>query len=81
MFPEKKVVKQNGKIVILNKIKEKKKQLNLPIKLKELTPGMSIHYAKCCNPIPGDEVFAYISEGKGLLIHLKSCEIPGIAPG
>ncbi len=29
--------------------------------------------AKCCNPIPGDDVFGFVSTGKGLLIHRTSC--------
>ena len=35
---------------------------------------MSVHYASCCNPIPGDSVLAFILEGKGLVIHLESCD-------
>ncbi|MBC7588304.1 MAG: bifunctional (p)ppGpp synthetase/guanosine-3',5'-bis(diphosphate) 3'-pyrophosphohydrolase, partial [Chitinophagaceae bacterium] len=29
--------------------------------------------AKCCNPIPGDTVFGFVSVGKGLIIHRTSC--------
>jgi GTP pyrophosphokinase len=29
--------------------------------------------AKCCNPIPGDSVFGFVSTGKGLIIHRTSC--------
>jgi GTP pyrophosphokinase len=29
--------------------------------------------AKCCNPIPGDDVFGFVSIGKGLIIHRTSC--------
>ena len=29
--------------------------------------------AKCCNPIPGDDVFGFVSVGKGLIIHRTSC--------
>ncbi len=29
--------------------------------------------AKCCNPIPGDAVFGFVSTGKGLMIHRTNC--------
>ena len=35
---------------------------------------MSIHFANCCNPIPGDDVVAFILKGKGLIIHQISCD-------
>ena len=29
--------------------------------------------ANCCTPIPGDDVFGFISTGKGLMIHRTNC--------
>ena len=29
--------------------------------------------ANCCKPIPGDDVFGFVSSGKGLIIHRTSC--------
>lgn len=29
--------------------------------------------AKCCTPIPGDDVFGFVSTGKGLIIHRTNC--------
>lgn len=29
--------------------------------------------AKCCSPIPGDDVFGFVSTGKGLIIHRTNC--------
>jgi GTP pyrophosphokinase len=71
LFPEREIIKSNNNIVLLNKIKEKRES---SILLKGLTPGMSVHYANCCNPIPGDSVIAYISQGKGLIIHIDTCK-------
>jgi len=73
MFPEKKLLKNDDKIILFNKIRDQKEN-NRPVTLKGLTPGMSIHFANCCNPIPGDDAVAFIMEGKGLLIHQFSCE-------
>lgn len=35
--------------------------------------GIMYSYAKCCNPIPGDQVIGYITVGEGIKIHRKTC--------
>ncbi|KGJ98016.1 bifunctional GTP diphosphokinase/guanosine-3',5'-bis pyrophosphate 3'-pyrophosphohydrolase [Thalassotalea sp. ND16A] len=42
----------------------------MPIKGSE---GMLVTYGKCCHPIPGDTIVAYISSGKGLMVHQQGC--------
>ena len=32
-----------------------------------------VSYAKCCYPIPGDEVMGYLSSGRGVVIHRTCC--------
>ncbi|MGL1956902.1 MAG: bifunctional GTP diphosphokinase/guanosine-3',5'-bis pyrophosphate 3'-pyrophosphohydrolase [Colwellia sp.] len=43
---------------------------NMPIKGTE---GMLVNYGKCCRPIPGDSITAYLSPGKGLMVHQQGC--------
>jgi GTP diphosphokinase / guanosine-3',5'-bis(diphosphate) 3'-diphosphatase len=38
------------------------------------TEGLVVNYANCCHPIPGDDIIGFISSGKGLVIHRRSCK-------
>ncbi len=33
-----------------------------------------VRYGKCCNPVPGDEVVGFITRGRGVTVHTRSCE-------
>ncbi len=37
------------------------------------TEGMVVSYAKCCLPIPGDDVMGYLSSGRGVVVHRNTC--------
>ena len=37
------------------------------------TEGVSINFAKCCLPIPGDNIIGHLSKVKGLVIHRRKC--------
>jgi len=39
----------------------------------ELHTDIVTQYATCCNPIPGDEVFGYVSRAGGIKIHRVNC--------
>jgi GTP pyrophosphokinase len=50
------------------------KKKDTPIAIKGLIPGMAIHYARCCHPLPGDRIVGIITTGKGVTIHTIDCE-------
>ncbi len=35
--------------------------------------NVMVRRAKCCDPIPGDEVVGYVTRGRGIMIHRKVC--------
>jgi (p)ppGpp synthase/HD superfamily hydrolase len=37
------------------------------------TEGLVVNYARCCFPIPNDPIMAYLSSGRGVVIHRESC--------
>lgn len=41
--------------------------------LVEGDSGMLFRLAKCCSPVPGDEIIGYISRGRGIIIHRCDC--------
>ncbi|RYG61855.1 MAG: bifunctional (p)ppGpp synthetase/guanosine-3',5'-bis(diphosphate) 3'-pyrophosphohydrolase [Alphaproteobacteria bacterium] len=41
--------------------------------LEGITPGMAVHFAKCCSPLPGEDIVGIIATGKGINIHMRTC--------
>ncbi|MGA8010776.1 MAG: TGS domain-containing protein, partial [Thiomonas sp.] len=37
--------------------------------------GISVRYATCCRPIPGDAIIGYLGKGEGLIVHQQDCDI------
>jgi len=54
--------------------KPKAKSAHAPLTLKGLIPGMAVHYARCCHPLPGDAIAGIVTTGKGVTIHTQDCE-------
>ncbi len=47
---------------------------DVPMPIKGLIPGMAVHFARCCHPLPGDRIVGIVTTGKGVTIHTIDCE-------
>ncbi|HRQ60679.1 MAG TPA: bifunctional (p)ppGpp synthetase/guanosine-3',5'-bis(diphosphate) 3'-pyrophosphohydrolase [Alphaproteobacteria bacterium] len=45
-----------------------------PMPIKGLIPGMAVHFARCCHPLPGDRIVGIVTTGKGVTVHTIDCE-------
>jgi guanosine-3',5'-bis(diphosphate) 3'-pyrophosphohydrolase len=62
-----------GEDVSAEKQKRKAPSISAPgISLTGIEDVM-VRYAKCCEPIPGDEIIGFISRGRGITIHTTQC--------
>ncbi len=55
-----------------SEVKEKSQGSHLQVRMDGIE-NIAYQLAKCCNPLPGDEVLGVVTKGKGLVIHLKEC--------
>lgn len=45
------------------------------VSIRGLIPGMAVHYAGCCHPLPGDRIVGIIMSGRGVTIHTYDCDM------
>jgi GTP pyrophosphokinase len=49
-----------------------RKRANHGVKAKGVD-NLLVRFARCCNPVPGDEITGYITRGRGVSVHRKDC--------
>ena len=61
-------------VVSIDEVRPKSKKKSHAIPIKGLIPGMAVHFAGCCHPLPGDRIVGIVTTGKGVTIHTIDCE-------
>lgn len=52
--------------------RQTKKKQSYGVTVKGLN-NIMVRFARCCNPVPGDEIAGYITKGRGVSIHRRDC--------
>ncbi len=76
VYPELKTAKQTADNVVALKSarQQQKPRRDHAVPIKGLIPGMAMHFAGCCHPLPGDRIVGIVSTGKGVTIHTIDCD-------
>lgn len=74
VYPSLKSSNSNDKVVSLSKSRVNKGERGSGVPIKGLIPGMAMHFAGCCHPLPGDRIVGIVTSGKGVTIHTIDCE-------
>ncbi|MBN3525710.1 RelA/SpoT family protein [Paenibacillus apiarius] len=82
-----KEAEEASQIELTHEVKEVKKE---PERKSRPTHGISVkgidnllvRFARCCNPVPGDDIVGYVTRGRGVSVHRADClNIPTAADG
>ncbi len=68
---------EDEKVVTLAQARQKQRKAKdhkTPVPICGLIPGMAMHFANCCHPLPGDRIVGIVTTGKGVTIHTIDCE-------
>ncbi|UEM06516.1 bifunctional (p)ppGpp synthetase/guanosine-3',5'-bis(diphosphate) 3'-pyrophosphohydrolase [Skermanella rosea] len=75
VFPgHKPASERDDKVVPISRSTRHKHKKDIPLPIRGLIPGMAVHYAGCCHPLPGDRIVGIVTTGKGVTIHTIDCE-------
>ena len=61
------------KNIIQNKNFLRENKSENALKINGLIPGMAVHIAKCCTPLPGENIVGIVTTGKGITVHTIDC--------
>ncbi len=63
----------NQKHIVQKKNFQRDNKTENALKINGLIPGMAVHIAKCCTPLPGENIVGIVTTGKGITVHTIDC--------
>lgn len=73
LFPKKKFIQSRKSLFSFFRKGEQTHKAASSVPINGLLPGMAVHYAGCCHPLPGEKIVGIVNTGKGITIHTTDC--------
>ena len=73
LVPEKAPLSEEGIAKIPVKEKKEKPSQFCPV-IVEGMGNIMVQFARCCRPLPGDNITGFISRGRGIVVHRQPCK-------
>ena len=65
---------EKDKVVPLSRARRRGSAKDNAVSIRGLIPGMALHFAGCCHPLPGDRIVGIVTTGRGVTIHTIDCD-------
>jgi guanosine-3',5'-bis(diphosphate) 3'-pyrophosphohydrolase len=65
---------EKDKVVPLSRARRRGTAKDNAVSIRGLIPGMALHFAGCCHPLPGDRIVGIVTTGRGVTIHTIDCD-------
>src|SRR5829696_572363 len=66
-----------NKVVPISRARRRGNGRDTAVPIRGLIPGMALHFAGCCHPLPGERIVGIVTTGKGVTIHTIDCDTLG----
>ena len=67
-------LKPRSRLSFFSRYRRSKNIDNIPLEIKDLQPGVAIHFSECCLPLPSEDIIGITTEESGIIIHSLSCD-------
>ena len=44
------------------------------VRIDGIDDDLMVRYARCCNPVPGEDIIGFVTRGRGLTVHTSNCD-------
>ncbi len=67
-------IKSKSRLSFFSRYRKTNSLGKTPLEISDFQPGVAIHFAECCFPLPHENIIGITSEDSGIFIHSNQCD-------